>query len=639
MRPLSSIVPKKGADRWLYETLRHLQQGVQQSQAGLSAINRNETPDGSGDTLVPPTDLTGYFKLIGRSPGQTAYGSIDSAGTLTLGSTSHATKGLIYFGSALTQAAFDEAQGFWGFGTVAPTALVHVKGSASLVQLEATGVTHTVNGTSGDMKLTSTDTGFNSSGTTSQVTAGMLVTGTGVAANTFVRHVNGNTDLSLTKALTQTITGGTVTFTNSGLYRRTTDETGSDIDFYSQGALRLTAGSAVPMRILSDQLDDSNIGIITGGVCSAVNGTRTLTGTGNPFTNVLDNAGAVSNGYAAGDLVTGTGIPAGTYVVTKVTSGQLTLSNTLPTITTQVMTFKRQNNVSVLEVGVLSAGNAIGANLQFGGPNRGELALFTLATNRAWIRRQSAAGATMIGLGYTANPHDFTTAWTGLMSVEPVTISAADFTVTAAPTGTAPNKAIAAGHYLNVQSATGRIYFGGPTLGAYFNPQQVDAVQCIQATNDLNLISVGHVAAWSDTLAIASSFRLLVGDLNATHRALFIASNGNGTMTRFGVSSLYHLITNAQAGGVGFVAPPTAPPVLLVNADSTNGADANPIVRIQTLRSGQSGDQLQILDSTPKVVASISASGVLTGSTAQVFFEDEIVSYEDDSVFYSLLNP
>jgi hypothetical protein len=625
---------------WLYEALTRLNRAATGAGQAAAAVVRGEVPDSSGNALPAP-DLSGYFLLAGRSGGQIARGDTVASGILTLVSTANATKGFIYFGSAQTQAAFDEAQGFFGFGTVAPSALVHIKGSGSLLKMEATGVTHTCNGTSGDMILTATDTGFDPSGSTATVTAGMAVTGTNVAPNTFVRHVHSNTTVSLTVALTGTITGGTITFTNSGLFRRTIDETATDVDFFTQGGIRLTAGSSAPLRIISDQLDDSNVGIVTGAVCSAVNGTRTLTASGSPFANVLDNAGAVAAGYAAGDLITGSGIPEGTYVVTKVTSSQLTLSNTLPTITTQVMTFKRQNNYSLIEVGTIVSAAAIGANLQIGGPNRGELALFTLSTNRGWIKRQSGAGATMIGLGYTANPHDFTTAWTGLMSVEPITVQNADFTIGGAVGGTAPNKTLSASVYLYVQSSTGRVYIGGTATGAYFTPGTNDQIACFQTTSDLNLFTVSHVQAWSDSLAAASSFRVLLGDLNSTHRAVFVSSQGNGVFTRFGLSSLYTLITNGQAGGgADFPAPPASNvPILLVSSSVNNGSNSAPVMKIQTLRSGQTGDMLQILDSTPKVTASVSASGVVTGTSADLFWEDDKVSWEDENVYYSALNP
>jgi hypothetical protein len=140
MRPRTSIVPRKGTDRWLYETLRHLQQGVDQSALGLQAIVRGEVPDGSG-TPLPNPDLTPYFKLIGRSPGQVGYGSVDASGSLSLGSTSHATKGFIYLGVSHALFALDETQGLYGFNKGVPASTLHLVGSAfgSVQSLTLTG--------------------------------------------------------------------------------------------------------------------------------------------------------------------------------------------------------------------------------------------------------------------------------------------------------------------------------------------------------------------------------------------------------------------------------------------------------------------------------------------------------------------
>jgi hypothetical protein len=149
-----------------------------------------------------------------------------------------------------------------------------------------------------------------------------------------------------------------------------------------------------------------------------------------------------------------------------------------------------------------------------------------------------------------------------------------------------------------------------------------------------------RVAAWSDSLNIANSFAVNLGDLNNAHRAVFIASAGHGVMTRFGISSKYTLITSGQAGGATeFPAPETTPTVLVVSNSVNNGANAAIVMKIQTLRSGQTADMLQVLDSTPKVTASISASGVITGTSAAVFWEDSEVSYEDEDVYYSTSNP
>jgi hypothetical protein len=69
------------------------------------------------------TDLAAYLKLAGRVGGQIAYGGTAASESLVFHSTSHATKGVISFGSALT---VDEATGFFGLG-VTPTSFFHTK--------------------------------------------------------------------------------------------------------------------------------------------------------------------------------------------------------------------------------------------------------------------------------------------------------------------------------------------------------------------------------------------------------------------------------------------------------------------------------------------------------------------------------
>jgi len=186
MRPRTSIVPRKGTDRWLYETLRHLQQGVDQSALGLQAIVRGEVPDGSG-TPLPNPDLTGYFKLIGRADDQIGYGSIDAGGALTFGSTSHATKGFIYLGTSLAQFALDEVQSRYGFNKGVPTSTLHLvqssAGTGSIItcasDIDATGtrwVARTGSGGSGSgstiAAALSNDDGLTTYGSINTVSSG-----------------------------------------------------------------------------------------------------------------------------------------------------------------------------------------------------------------------------------------------------------------------------------------------------------------------------------------------------------------------------------------------------------------------------------------------------------------------------------
>jgi hypothetical protein len=118
---LINSIPKN-ADRWLYEILHSLAQNSESAAKGFAAIVRGEVPDGSGISLF--NDAL-FFKLGGRPGGQIGYGDTLSAGSLTLSSSSHATKGLIYLGSAHAS-AYDEVNDRLGIGTAAPSSKIHV---------------------------------------------------------------------------------------------------------------------------------------------------------------------------------------------------------------------------------------------------------------------------------------------------------------------------------------------------------------------------------------------------------------------------------------------------------------------------------------------------------------------------------
>src|SRR5262245_16974275 len=109
---------EKKTPTWLYETLRRLVEGQKDSQRGLAAVNRGETPDGSGNSLI---DSSLFLFKPGLPGNQIAFGGTGAGGTLTLSSTKHSTKGFIYFGiSGATRIAFDESNCFLGIGTDVP---------------------------------------------------------------------------------------------------------------------------------------------------------------------------------------------------------------------------------------------------------------------------------------------------------------------------------------------------------------------------------------------------------------------------------------------------------------------------------------------------------------------------------------
>lgn len=93
----------------------------------IARINKGEVPDGSGTTIInagPLSDI--YLVLLGRDGNQVAHGGTHSAGSLTLASTRHATKGKVYLGNA-QQTVYDETNERIGVNQTTPTAKVHIK--------------------------------------------------------------------------------------------------------------------------------------------------------------------------------------------------------------------------------------------------------------------------------------------------------------------------------------------------------------------------------------------------------------------------------------------------------------------------------------------------------------------------------
>lgn len=114
----------KDIERWLYEALNGLATGQEAVNRALDAVGRGEVPDGSG---VPLFNDGLYFKLLGRPENQVGHGGTTAAGSLTLSSTLHSTKGFVFLGTARTS-MFDET--FQSIGlNVTPAAMLHIKGT------------------------------------------------------------------------------------------------------------------------------------------------------------------------------------------------------------------------------------------------------------------------------------------------------------------------------------------------------------------------------------------------------------------------------------------------------------------------------------------------------------------------------
>ncbi len=98
---------------------------LQDLSKGVARIQKGQVPDGSGDTIINQVISKLYWYKPGESPFGTAFMDTAAGGGGIIGSTTHATKGSIYFGVA-GSAAFDEANVLWGVGTGAPTARMHL---------------------------------------------------------------------------------------------------------------------------------------------------------------------------------------------------------------------------------------------------------------------------------------------------------------------------------------------------------------------------------------------------------------------------------------------------------------------------------------------------------------------------------
>lgn len=98
----------------------------------MSRISKGEVPDGSGTTIIAASPLSDiYLVLAGRIAPQVAHGGKLPSSTLTLASTTHATKGKVFLGNA-QQTTYDETNERIGVAEPSPDAKVHITvGAAS----------------------------------------------------------------------------------------------------------------------------------------------------------------------------------------------------------------------------------------------------------------------------------------------------------------------------------------------------------------------------------------------------------------------------------------------------------------------------------------------------------------------------
>jgi len=86
---------------------------------------------GLATTGLTDDDHTQYALLAGRATGQVIFGGTAASETLTLKSTSHATKGKVIFGNAGTT-AYDEVNERFGIGTASPSTVIEASRAGSL---------------------------------------------------------------------------------------------------------------------------------------------------------------------------------------------------------------------------------------------------------------------------------------------------------------------------------------------------------------------------------------------------------------------------------------------------------------------------------------------------------------------------
>lgn len=328
-----------------------------------------------------------------------------------------------------------------------------------------------------------------------------------------------------------------------------------------------------------------------------------------------------------GMLITGTNIPASTYVRHVTSGAALTMTNAASGVGATTVTFEASvdivpisdetgNDVQwrsfggirftpgtegiplriagdfsaiasgiaasgrvFLEAGYVSAGVGVGTDLQIGGPGRGELSRLYLSQRVLWMGRNPSAG-TNVNVGVVLNPTEYgagfgpgvnlavqRTASTGLGIVSGTSSTNASFIVLASTAvgGVSPNKTLDLTSFYFKSSDDGRTWVGnGAGSGFYFLAPSGNLSVTAGAT-DLNLISVlAGIASWSDS---AVSTAVYFGDNTGTSaKRVWFSSAGNGVLDRFGLSSKYILLTDAQAGNADFLAGTSTPLVRIYNS-------------------------------------------------------------------------
>jgi len=215
-------IPKE-VPRWMYEAFMQLAQRADTAGSQIAAIGRGESPDGSGSALI---DTSVFFFLPGLPGGQTAI-QVDYSSPLLTMTQSVATAG------AEPLLLLDS------FGK-----LLRLKTQSFTVAACTTTV--------GQAEVSTTGSFIQGLGPT--VVPGMLISGAGIPANTYVVRLTSGQTLFMTQNATASGSSTVCTFTTQVDVQPRTDETGRDIEWLVRGAIRFTPGTDnIPFRIVGDQ--------------------------------------------------------------------------------------------------------------------------------------------------------------------------------------------------------------------------------------------------------------------------------------------------------------------------------------------------------------------------------------------------
>jgi hypothetical protein len=164
-------------------------------------------------------------------------------------------------------------------------------------------------------------TTYTQTGNTGSVSAGQLITGTGIYANTYVVSLVGNL-VTISQPFYAQASGTYATFVpgGTGVYQVTSSSTQTNITATGT-AWSVNTGTLVPITTITGSLNAYVVNQLTA-TASAVASPNYVSGGASGASSLVVGLGT---NIAVGQLITGTGIPVGTVVASSYTSGSTTI--------------------------------------------------------------------------------------------------------------------------------------------------------------------------------------------------------------------------------------------------------------------------------------------------------------------------